>query len=416
MTPIRIKSSKLANLQESTSKQDSHFGNYLNSKIDNNESKVISLDAHMPRSRTEVDLYQRMNPIEKLTAKSAITNTQKSNYSPSNDEPGSESEMRVKSPYVASVLEKLDSNQLSDRTKDAYKNLIQETQDLFDTNVDDIMKMKSEDLGKIVRESQQKRLERLYKASEESAGKNSLSIEDSEYREYKRAKNMKTDPVPNGRDLFRKIVEENLYDELTKSDHDKKSTSKQVINVKADVTHDFKETSTTMFDEVEKGEVVRSIGSYLYQDFKNRVQRQNLVLENLNKEVDRKMNESKVNKKSRELVIKKIQKDIANVLDFVDDQNTNFITYNGLGYILFFLDVFKIHYNEQYLQKVTGVPNIKPGQDVSFNHKQLISFVAIKNEQKRKMEEQLHKKIWEMFNPCESEYIEREILNEFLKL
>ena len=107
-----------------------------------------------------------------------------------------------------------------------------------------------------------------------------------------------------------------------------------------------------MFDESDAPSVESSIGSYLYQDFKNRVQRQRLVKETLEKEMLDKMNSSKVNKKSRDLVIKKIEKDIQNILEFVDDQNTSFITYNGLGYVLYFLDVFKIHYNEQYLKKI----------------------------------------------------------------
>ena len=79
------------------------------------------------------------------------------------------------------------------------------------------------------------------------------------------------------------------------------------------------------------------------------------------------------------LLSNKIEKDINNVFDFVDDQNTNFITYNGVGYILFFLDVFKIHYNEQYLSKGNSrYVQMKLGQDVSFNSKQKIDFVSIK--------------------------------------
>ena len=38
------------------------------------------------------------------------------------------------------------------------------------------------------------------------------------------------------------------------------------------------------------------------------------------------------------------------------------------------------------------------------------------NEQKRIKEEKLHKKIWDLLNPGDSDYVEREVLYEFLKL
>ena len=68
----------------------------------------------------------------------------------------------------------------------------------------------------------------------------------------------------------------------------------------------FKENSTNMFDEMENGQVERSIGSHLYQDFKNRMHRQQIIQENLEKEMLRKMNESKVNTKSQKMYIKRI--------------------------------------------------------------------------------------------------------------
>ena len=131
------------------------------------------------------------------------------------------------------------------------------------------------------------------------------------------------------------------------------------------------------------------------------------------------MNESKVNQKSQKLVIKKIEKDILNVLDFVDDEGAGLITYNGLGYILFFLDVFKVQYNDEYMAKLMQI-NSKHNKDTnseqSLNHIRPISFVTAKNEERRKEEEKFHHKLWKLLNPYESDYIEREILNEFLKL
>ena len=44
---------------------------------------------------------------------------------------------------------------------------------------------------------------------------------------------------------------------------------------------------------------------------------------------------------------KKVEKDIETVVHFVDDDNSMKITYHGLGYILNFLDVFKIAFAEE---------------------------------------------------------------------
>lgn len=132
------------------------------------------------------------------------------------------------------------------------------------------------------------------------------------------------------------------------------------------------------------------------------------------------MNESKVNQKSQKLVIKKIEKDLVNVLDFVDDEGTALITYNGLGYILFFLDVFKIQYNDEYMAKLMQInskSNIKDSSNEHMlNHSKALSFVTAKNEERRVEEESFHRKLWKLLNPFDGEYIEREILNEFLKL
>jgi hypothetical protein len=175
-----------------------------------------------------------------------------------------------------------------------------------------------------------------------------------------------------------------------------------------------------MFDEMENGEVVRSIGSHLYHDFKQRMVRQQISQQNLEREMFRKMNESKVNSKSQKMCIKKVEKDIKDVIDFVDDQNGGFITFNGMGYVLFFLDVFKIQYNEEYLNKLS----LKAGKEFkknmvneqALNNFRVISFVTLKNEEQRIQEENFHHRLWKILNPFESDYIEREILNEYLKL
>lgn len=171
---------------------------------------------------------------------------------------------------------------------------------------------------------------------------------------------------------------------------------------------------------MENGQIARSIGSHLYQDFKNRMARQQAIQENLQKEMYKKMNESKVNQKSEKLVIKKIEKNIVEVLEFVDDQGTSLLTFNGLGYALYFLDIFKVQYNEEYLSKLSK----QAGKDFnknmvnkqSLNHYKIISFVTLKNEERRIEEELFHHKVWKLLNPYESDYIEREILFEFLKL
>ena len=182
----------------------------------------------------------------------------------------------------------------------------------------------------------------------------------------------------------------------------------------------FKENSTNMFDDMANGEVSRSIGSHLYQDFKNRVQRQQVIQENLDREMQRKMNESKVNFKSQRMYIKRIEKDIKEVIDFVDDQNTGLVTFNGLGYILYFLDVFKVQYNEQYLNKLSQKSGKKFHKEMvneqSLNNYSVISFVTLKNEERRIHEENFLHKLWDLLNPSESDYIEREILYEYLKL
>ena len=63
-----------------------------------------------------------------------------------------------------------------------------------------------------------------------------------------------------------------------------------------------------------------------------------------------------------------------------------------------------------------GLPKSKNESEVSFNHRQMVSFTTIKNEEKRIQEEHIHKRLWGLLNPGDSEYIERDILNEFLKL
>lgn len=182
----------------------------------------------------------------------------------------------------------------------------------------------------------------------------------------------------------------------------------------------FRSNTTNIFDEMENGEVIRSIGSHLYQDFKNRMKRQQIIQENLEKEMYKKMNESKVNQKSQKLVIKKIEKNIHDVLDFVDDQNTSLLTFNGLGYVLYFLDIFKVQYNEEYLNKLSNKSgrqfNKEMVNEQSLNHFKIISFVTLKNEERRIQEEHFHHKLWKLLNPYEGDFIEREILNEFLKL
>jgi hypothetical protein len=175
-----------------------------------------------------------------------------------------------------------------------------------------------------------------------------------------------------------------------------------------------------MFDEMENGQIARSIGSHLYQDFKNRMVRQQIIQENLEKEMRRKMNESKVNQKSEKLVIKKIEKNIVEVLDFVDDQGTSLITFNGLGYALYFLDIFKVQYNEEYLSKLSKKAGKEFNKNMvnkqSLNNYKIISFVALKNEERRIDEDLFHHKVWKLLNPYESDFIERDILFEFLKL
>ena len=52
----------------------------------------------------------------------------------------------------------------------------------------------------------------------------------------------------------------------------------------------------------------------------------------------------------------------------------------------------------------------------SLNHYSVISFVTLKNEERRIQEENFHHKIWKILNPSQSDYIEREILYEYLKL
>lgn len=184
--------------------------------------------------------------------------------------------------------------------------------------------------------------------------------------------------------------------------------------------NNFKENSTNIFDEMEQEHVIRSVGSYLYQDFKDRMQRQQVIQANLEKEMYRKMNESKVNHKSQKLVIKKIEKNIEEVLDFVDDQESRLITFNGLGYVIFFLDVFKVQYNEEYLSKLSKKAGKEFSKDMvneqALNHYKVISFVTLKNEERRIDEETFHHKVWKLLNPYESDFIEREILFEFLKL
>lgn len=207
-------------------------------------------------------------------------------------------------------------------------------------------------------------------------------------------------------------VDDEPYEGNTASIYDQQSDNNTGVK--------FKENSTNMFDDMENGQVVRSIGSHLYQDFKNREQRQQAIKEYNDKEMLKKMNESKVNTKSQKMYIKRIQKDIKEVIDFVDDQNTGLITFNGLGYVLYFLDVFKIQYNETYLNKLSKksgkVYTKEMLNEQSLNNYSTISFVTLKNEERRIQEENFHHKLWKILNPTESDYIEREILFEFFKL
>lgn len=228
----------------------------------------------------------------------------------------------------------------------------------------------------------------------------------------------------NREELLRKLIEEPQFIDNSVDDEPHESNppsaSDQQSTRDNQLPENFKENTTNIFDEMEHGEVIRSIGSHLYQDFKDRVQRQKMIQENLEKERIRKMNESKVNQKSQKMYIKKISKDIKEVLDFVDDQATSLITFNGLGYVLFFLDVFKVQYNEEYLNKLSQKSgktfNKEMVNEQSLNHFQVISFVTLKNEERRLQEEMFHHKLWKLLNPYESDYVEREILNEFLKL
>ena len=60
---------------------------------------------------------------------------------------------------------------------------------------------------------------------------------------------------------------------------------KYINNEQDDLNHDFKQEDPNIFDEMENGDIWRSIGSHLYQDFKNRIKRQQLVQENLDREM-----------------------------------------------------------------------------------------------------------------------------------
>lgn len=101
-------------------------------------------------------------------------------------------------------------------------------------------------------------------------------------------------------------------------------------------------------------------------------------------------------------MLKKIWWDIDRVVSFVDDENTNILTFPGLGYIFFFLGVFKVAYNENFQ---IDSSKIEEG-----------SFKAVKNYEWKEAEENFLKNVWAIINPKHNEVIDWGSLIEFLKL
>lgn len=248
----------------------------------------------------------------------------------------------------------------------------------------DISKLNSDKLSEHIKSSQKKRLEKVL---EKEQIQNSKSFQNpSTYDNRFLSPPSASEGMTQTELYLRQIAEEPQLMDVSVDDEPAFQNGTHE-NTQQSLRHDnlpdnFKENTTNIFDEMEHGEVMRSIGSHLYQDFKNRVQRQQTIQQNLEKEMYRKMNESKVNQKSQRLYLKRIEKDIEDVLVFVDDQTTGLITFNGLGYVLFFLDVFKVQYNEEYLTKLSQKSgkafdkNMVNGQ--SLNNFNLINFVTLK--------------------------------------
>ena len=181
---------------------------------------------------------------------------------------------------IINIIGTSHSNEVSKKVRNAYRSLIQDQNatEPDENELSKLAKLNSDELEKWVKDSQKKRLERLARAEE-------ITIKQPNFAEISPNIAISKDSLqPSGAEIFRKIAEEyNLKEESEKPQG--RNREDVDSNDQENLQHQFSQDDPNIFDEMENGEICRSIGSHLYQDFKNRVKRQQLVQENLEKEM-----------------------------------------------------------------------------------------------------------------------------------
>lgn len=182
---------------------------------------------------------------------------------------------------IINIIGTSDTHEASKKIRNAYRSLIQDQNatESDENELSKLAKLNSEELEKWVKDSQKKRLERLARAEE-------ITIKQPNFTEVSPANIVKpkTNSQPSGAEIFRKIAEEyNLKEERERPQNVKYEQSDS--NEQENVQHQFSHDDPNIFDEIENGEVCRSIGSHLYKDFQDRVKRQQLAQESLEKEM-----------------------------------------------------------------------------------------------------------------------------------
>jgi hypothetical protein len=120
---------------------------------------------------------------------------------------------------------------------------------------------------------------------------------------------------------------------------------------------------------------------------------------------------SKVNIKSNELAYNKLQKAIAEALNYVDEYGQGELSYDQVGRLLYMMSIFKYSYSDDE-KKINQIVDLRVKKQKILK----LTYLELNLGKRIMQEDEFLSQFWLKVNPLNYERIEKRLIFEYLKL
>ena len=120
---------------------------------------------------------------------------------------------------------------------------------------------------------------------------------------------------------------------------------------------------------------------------------------------------SKVNIKSNELAYNKLQKAIAEALNYVDEDGQGELSYDQVGRLLYMMSIFKYSYSDDE-KKINQIVDLRVKKQKILK----LTYLELNLGKRIMQEDEFLSQFWLKVNPLNYERIDKRLIFEYLKL